>query len=117
MAIQCIYRDLEYATSLIKAKAGKNASRRDTVGVAGVDADDDDEEEESWTFVGGGDVDVDDFDPESAMRRAVSEMESVDRAAIKGKGVGRRSLGSRVLGGGSGSASGSDTAAKKLVSA
>ncbi|KAB5511732.1 glycosyltransferase family 1 protein [Coniochaeta sp. 2T2.1] len=55
-AIQCIYRDLEYAKSLIMAKAGKNASRRDSIAAAksgGVEADpdDDDVEEESWTFV------------------------------------------------------------------
>ncbi|OAA59786.1 udp-glucose:sterol glycosyltransferase [Niveomyces insectorum RCEF 264] len=46
-AIQCIYRDMEYAKSLVKAKAGKNAPRSD-----GDDDEDDDEPEESWTFVG-----------------------------------------------------------------
>ncbi|EGS19465.1 uncharacterized protein CTHT_0049260 [Thermochaetoides thermophila DSM 1495] len=30
-AVQCIYRDLEYATNLIKAKARKNPSRRNTI--------------------------------------------------------------------------------------
>ncbi len=44
MAIQCIYRDMEYAKSLVKAKAGKNTSPSD--------ADDEYEPEESWTFVG-----------------------------------------------------------------
>ena len=44
MAIQSIYRDLEYAKSLIKRKAGKNENADDD--------DDDDEAEESWTFVG-----------------------------------------------------------------
>ena len=48
-AIQCIYRDMEYAKSLIKRKAGKNA---------GNEADDEDEEE-SWTFVGGDEPDPD----------------------------------------------------------
>ncbi|KAF4120938.1 hypothetical protein GMORB2_2424 [Geosmithia morbida] len=45
MAIQCIYRDLEYAKRLIMLKAGKNAdpARQE---------DDGDENEESWTFVG-----------------------------------------------------------------
>ena len=42
-AIQNIYRDLEYAKSLIKRKVGKNAQ---------ADIEDDDETEESWTFVG-----------------------------------------------------------------
>ncbi|KAJ6443613.1 hypothetical protein O9K51_04792 [Purpureocillium lavendulum] len=44
LAIQNIYRDMEYATSLIKRKAGKNAQ---------MDAEDgDDDTEESWMFVG-----------------------------------------------------------------
>lgn len=50
MAIQSIYRDLEYAKSLIKRKAGKNEN---------ADDDDDDEAEESWTFVGGDEPDPD----------------------------------------------------------
>ncbi|KAF7934049.1 uncharacterized protein EAE97_008409 [Botrytis byssoidea] len=49
-AIQCIYRDMEYAKSLIKLKDGKS--------------DDDalEDSEESWTFIG------DDTDPESMKR-------------------------------------------------
>ncbi|OAA73722.1 UDP-glucose:sterol glycosyltransferase [Cordyceps fumosorosea ARSEF 2679] len=51
MAIQSIYRDMEYAKSLIKRKAGKNEQP---------EADeDDDETEESWTFVGGDEPDPD----------------------------------------------------------
>lgn len=51
LAIQCIYRDMEYATSLIKRKAGKNEQP---------DAEEDEEEtEESWTFVGGDEPDPD----------------------------------------------------------
>ncbi|KAG6008274.1 Sterol 3-beta-glucosyltransferase [Claviceps maximensis] len=42
-AIQNIYRDLEYATSLIKRKIGHNNLP---------DAEEDDDTEESWTFVG-----------------------------------------------------------------
>ncbi|TPX12656.1 uncharacterized protein E0L32_000833 [Thyridium curvatum] len=72
-AIQCIYRDLEYAKSLVKAKASKNAAHQQRVasaaGGAGggggalasassdaTDADDEDDDvtEESWTFVGAG---------------------------------------------------------------
>ncbi|OAA81945.1 UDP-glucose:sterol glycosyltransferase [Akanthomyces lecanii RCEF 1005] len=50
-AIQSIYRDMEYATSLIKRKAGKNGRP---------EPDEDDEEtEESWTFVGGDEPDPD----------------------------------------------------------
>lgn len=51
MAIQSIYRDMEYAKSLIKRKAGKNEQ---------TEPDEDDEEtEESWTFVGGDEPDPD----------------------------------------------------------
>jgi hypothetical protein len=48
-AIQCIYRDMEYAKSLIKRKTGKNAQHDE-------DYDDD---EESWTFIGGDEPDPD----------------------------------------------------------
>ncbi|KAG4220325.1 Sterol 3-beta-glucosyltransferase, partial [Phytophthora cactorum] len=67
-AIQCIYRDLEYAKSLIKSKAGKNAATASSPD--GTIADD--SEEESWTFVGG-----DDIDPELVVKKsALSQMES-----------------------------------------
>ncbi|KAJ3498494.1 hypothetical protein NLG97_g1094 [Lecanicillium saksenae] len=50
-AIQSIYRDMEYAKSLIKRKAGKNEQ---------AEPDEDDEEtEESWTFVGSDEPDPD----------------------------------------------------------
>lgn len=49
-AIQCIYRDLEYAKSLIKRRAGKNSQN---------EAVEDDETEESWTFVGRDEPDPD----------------------------------------------------------
>ncbi|KAJ4002520.1 Sterol 3-beta-glucosyltransferase [Fusarium irregulare] len=50
-AIQCIYRDMEYAKSLIKRKAGKNNTQHDPV--------EDDDTEESWTFVGRDEPDPD----------------------------------------------------------
>lgn len=72
MAIQCIYRDLEYAKSLVKAKAGKNATR----------TDDDEETEESWTFVG------DDMD---AMQQSVilspEDAKSPSHAGVKPLGT------------------------------
>ncbi|KAF5001173.1 hypothetical protein FGRMN_1197 [Fusarium graminum] len=54
-AIQCIYRDLEYAKSLIKRKTGKNAQH---------DAAEDDDTEESWTFVG-----RDEHDPDAVTKK------------------------------------------------
>ncbi|XWW99871.1 hypothetical protein V2A60_007885 [Cordyceps javanica] len=51
MAIQSIYRDMEYATSLIKRKAGKNGQPEPD--------EDDDDTEESWTFIGGDEPDPD----------------------------------------------------------
>lgn len=50
MAIQSIYRDLEYAKSLIKRKVGKNEQEN---------AVEDDDTEESWTFVGSDEPDPD----------------------------------------------------------
>ncbi|KAK7745822.1 Sterol 3-beta-glucosyltransferase [Cytospora paraplurivora] len=66
-AIQCIYRDMEYAKSLIEKKAGKNAAAAERAATSGSDGDmDDDAEEESWTFIGDdtaldddGDIDID----------------------------------------------------------
>lgn len=89
------------------AKASRNASRRDSIAAAksgGVDAadDDDDAEEESWTFVGGGETDVDDLDPENVVRRAKAQMEHPGHG--HGGARGRRpGLGRRVLSMGSGS--------------
>lgn len=48
-AIQCIYRDMEYATSLIKRKSGSHEGLPEDI-------------EESWTFIG------DDNDPELMSR-------------------------------------------------
>lgn len=60
-AIQCIYRDLEYAKSLIKRKLGKNAEGDRVASGDGADesVDDDEDDEESWTFVGGDEPDPD----------------------------------------------------------
>ncbi|CEJ82950.1 Putative Autophagy protein 26 [[Torrubiella] hemipterigena] len=52
VAIQSIYRDMEYARSLIKRKTGRRAGEAE-------DADDEEEAEESWTFVGGDEPDPD----------------------------------------------------------
>ncbi|KAI2779422.1 glycosyltransferase family 1 protein [Daldinia loculata] len=85
-AIQCIYRDLEYAKSLIKSKTGKNAATASSPD--GTIADD--SEEESWTFVGG-----DEIDPELVVKKsALSQME----ASMSGA-TGSTALGSRLLGG------------------
>ena len=76
MAIQSIYRDLEYAKSLIKRKAGKNEN---------ADDDDDDEAEESWTFVGG-----DEPDPDMVTKKL---SEGLGKFAFEPE----KSLGSQVL--------------------
>ncbi|GAB1317109.1 Sterol 3-beta-glucosyltransferase [Madurella fahalii] len=101
-AVQCIYRDLDYATNLIKSKAGKNQTRRKAAagGAASMDGSgadamaglDDEDEEESWTFVGGDAEVIDDLLSEGVMKRTVADLE-------KSPG---RALGSRVLGGGIG---------------
>ena len=44
-AIQCIYRDLDYARTLIKAKAAAQDTTQ-------ADPDDEVDIEESWTFIG-----------------------------------------------------------------
>ncbi|ODA81376.2 hypothetical protein RJ55_04341 [Drechmeria coniospora] len=72
-AIQSIYRDLEYAKSLIKRKPGSKP-----------DGEEDDEAEESWTFVGG-----DEPDPDVVTRR-LSE-------GIVGQSAESKGLGSQVL--------------------
>lgn len=82
-AIQCIYRDMEYAKSLVMKKAGKNAAA-----AAATDSEDyDDVEEESWTFVGDGDA-----SDELAAEAAV--------AGVAGGGMtmGSKALGSRLMG-------------------
>ncbi|KAI1164927.1 glycosyltransferase family 1 protein [Nemania serpens] len=79
-AIQSIYRDLEYAKSLVAAKAGKNAA---TANSPGETAGDDESEEESWTFVGG-----DEIDPELVVKQsALAEMEAnINASAMLGVG-------------------------------
>ncbi|XXH01041.1 hypothetical protein Hte_007392 [Hypoxylon texense] len=85
-AIQCIYRDLEYAKSLIKSKTGKNAATASSPD--GTIADE--SEEESWTFVDG-----DNIDPELVVKKsALSQME----AGTSGSGM-PLALGSKLLGG------------------
>ncbi|KAI1117731.1 glycosyltransferase family 1 protein [Nemania sp. NC0429] len=78
MAIQSIYRDLEYAKSLVASKAGKNAA---TANSPDETAGDDGSEEESWTFVGG-----DEIDPELVVQHsALAEMEaSINASALLG---------------------------------
>lgn len=49
VAIQCIYRNMEYANVLIQAKASKNGS---------ISESEDIEDEEEWTFIGDGDHDL-----------------------------------------------------------
>ncbi|OLN91682.1 Sterol 3-beta-glucosyltransferase [Colletotrichum chlorophyti] len=76
-AIQCIYRDMEYAKSLIKRKAGKNAN---------VEPDEDEESaEESWTFVGN-----DEPDPDMTTKK-LSEIGGLPGPA------GEKPLGTRVI--------------------
>jgi len=98
---------LEYAKNLIKSKAGKNASRRDsaTDGADDADGDDgDDDEEESWTFVGTGgssepDPVVDEFAvPGLGIDGLGAAGKSVSRSRTPEIFGGARALGSRVLG-------------------
>lgn len=67
-AIQCIYRDMEYAKSLIEKKAMKNAAAADRATTSGSEDIDDDAEEESWTFVGDGDDE--DIDVDAALKQS-----------------------------------------------
>lgn len=68
MAIQCIYRDLEYAKSLIKRKAGKNAH---------ADTGEDEETEESWTFVGS-----DEPDPDAVTKKLSEGLAATDEKVV-----------------------------------
>ncbi|KAI1371601.1 glycosyltransferase family 1 protein [Hypoxylon crocopeplum] len=88
VAIQNIYRDLEYAKSLIKSKTGKNAATASSPD--GTIADD--SEEESWTFVDG-----DNIDPELVVKKnALSQMEANTSGAAGGTALGSRLLSSRI---------------------
>ncbi|KAI1809031.1 glycosyltransferase family 1 protein [Poronia punctata] len=80
-AIQSIYRDLEYAKSLVASKAGKNAA---TVGGNDGATTADESEEESWTFVGG-----DETDSELLTKKGVlAEMEA--SMSTDASGIGSR---------------------------
>lgn len=105
-AIQSLYRDLEYSTSLIKAKAGKNAAVANAGGEGGSRASvdghsgGDEEDEESWTFVGAGDETDTDF---ALKRMSLGGMSEQSHGLMESSfsSAGSRALGSRVLSGGS----------------
>ncbi|KAI0864741.1 hypothetical protein F4860DRAFT_379547 [Xylaria cubensis] len=80
-AIQSIYRDLEYAKSLVASKAGKNTT---TVGSSDETAGGNESEEESWTFVGG-----DEIDPELLVKKSVlAEIEAnINSSGLLGVGM------------------------------
>lgn len=71
-AIQNIYRDLEYAKSLIKRKMGPNDLP---------DAEGDDETEESWTFIGS-----DEPDPDMVTKKLSEGLGGVGLSEQKGLG-------------------------------
>lgn len=86
-AIQAIYRDLEYAKSLIKAKRPDHSAHPGSV-----DPTDEEDEEEAWTFIGGPDGEV---DPELVVKKtALAEAE-----VMANMGTRSSSLGSKVLAG------------------
>lgn len=97
-AIQCIYRDMEYAKSLIERKAGRNAAAAERAATSGSDDMDDDAEEESWTFIGDDTgPDENDLDIDGVMRRSqfLMPVGSPDGPSARNK-----SLGSKALAGG-----------------
>jgi hypothetical protein len=82
-AINAIYRDLEYARSLVKARAAlqhqqqQQASSSATAGLTTVDLiDEGGDIEESWTFIG------DESDPE--LQRRLAELDVINAAASAG---------------------------------
>ncbi|CAK7237927.1 Sterol 3-beta-glucosyltransferase [Sporothrix eucalyptigena] len=90
-AIQSIYRDMEYAKSLVREKAVKSGMlKSDAVDedAALETYDDDDEPEESWTFVG-------DDDP---MQQSMILDTPYEGTGIAGAGGSYKALGSRILG-------------------
>ncbi|KAK0610949.1 glycosyltransferase family 1 protein [Immersiella caudata] len=99
-AVQCIYRDLDYAKNLIKSKTGKNSARKESVTADGADADidDDREEEESWTFVGADADTVDDLSTDGVLKRTVADLKA-SASPIVGES---RPLGNRVMSSSSG---------------
>jgi sterol 3beta-glucosyltransferase len=90
-AIQSIYRDLEYARSLILRKTGKNQAKNHDTDTSPVS--DDEDEEESWTFVGTGD----EVDPELIVKK--SALADAEQFLTGSKVKSSSSLGSRVLSG------------------
>lgn len=94
-AIQCIYRDMEYAKSLIERKAGRNAAAAERATTSGSDDLDDDAEEESWTFIGDDTgPDENDLDIDGVMRRSQF---LVPLASPDGPSARNKSLGSKAL--------------------
>lgn len=93
-AIQCIYRDMEYAKSLIERKAGRNAAAAERAATSGSDDLDDDAEEESWTFIGDDTgPDDNDLDIDGVMRRS----QFLVPLSPEGPPTKHKSLGSKAL--------------------
>ncbi|KAI2634459.1 glycosyltransferase family 1 protein [Xylaria nigripes] len=95
-AIQTIYRDLEYAKSLVLSKAGKNAATASNPDDTG---DGDESEQESWTFVGG-----DEVEPDLAVKKGtLAALEADINASSPNIGFGRfrGGLTGTAIGGGS----------------
>lgn len=94
-AIQCIYRDMEYAKSLIERKAGRNAAAAERAATSGSDDLDDDAEEESWTFIGDDTgPDENDLDIDGVMRRSqfLVPLSSPDGPSARNKSLGSKAL-------------------------
>lgn len=110
-AIQCIYRDLEYAKSLITAKVNKNTKqqlgKQKATGDDINDVDASDDEIEEWTFVGGNDPNEGGVEfPDAAYRRSEAPKDGdasiglgLGASASTSTSWGGKSLGSRILGG------------------
>ncbi len=100
-AIKCIYRDLEYAKSLVKAKAEKlpSAARQSHQDTAY--AFDDPAEEESWTFVGTDPDGTDDGSLGSAIKAMRSDpltaLDDEFTASAAATHLRGRSLGSKAM--------------------
>ena len=77
-AIQSIYRDLEYAKSLIKGRAAKTGDENQ------------EESEESWTFIG------EENDPE--LTRRMHDWEAMAQTGLHGNAEGSDTSGSRSIG-------------------
>lgn len=90
-AIQCIYRDMEYARSLVVAKAGKHQASKQSKEAASDSVSEDEEEEESWTFVGNDD----DFETEViSSKPSLVEADQLAKGSSKGTSFTSRILGS-----------------------